>query len=131
MVDIINRICMVLEWTLEEASLLQDRPFSASASVYISVYISRDSELLSGDDERYQTGKQRLCMRLVLVSFTLIYSCMCTNYYTFTAACALILSSLCRGVGGGGILCGYMCFVKPVVIKVLYCASIQKHNCHQ
>ena len=29
-------ICMVLEWTPEEASLLQDRPFSAAASVYIS-----------------------------------------------------------------------------------------------
>ena len=28
--------CMVLEWTPEEASLLQDRPFSAAASVYIS-----------------------------------------------------------------------------------------------
>ena len=27
---------MVLEWTPEEASLLQDRPFSAAASVYIS-----------------------------------------------------------------------------------------------
>ena len=27
---------MVLEWTGEEASLLQDRPFSAAASVYIS-----------------------------------------------------------------------------------------------
>ena len=30
-------VCMVLEWTPEEASLLQDpRPFSAAASVYIS-----------------------------------------------------------------------------------------------
>ena len=32
-------ICMVLvhvTWTPEEASLLQDRPFSAAASVYIS-----------------------------------------------------------------------------------------------
>ena len=27
---------MVLEWTPEEASLLQDRPFSAAVSVYIS-----------------------------------------------------------------------------------------------
>ena len=27
---------MVLEWTPEEVSLLQDRPFSAAASVYIS-----------------------------------------------------------------------------------------------
>ena len=27
---------MVLEWTPEEASLLQDRPFSAAASVYIA-----------------------------------------------------------------------------------------------
>ena len=29
-------ICMVLEWTPEEASLLQDRPLSAAVSVYIS-----------------------------------------------------------------------------------------------
>ena len=29
-------ICMVLEWTPQEASLLQDRPFSAAASVYIA-----------------------------------------------------------------------------------------------
>ena len=27
-----NTICMVLEWTPEEASLLQDRPVSAAAS---------------------------------------------------------------------------------------------------
>ena len=39
-----NRICMVLEWTPEETSLLQDRPFSAAAS---SVYISRSM----GDSE--------------------------------------------------------------------------------
>ena len=31
-----NRICIVLEWTPEEASLLQDRGQSAAASVYIS-----------------------------------------------------------------------------------------------
>ena len=31
-----NTICMVLEWTPEEASLLQDQPFSAAALVYIS-----------------------------------------------------------------------------------------------
>ena len=36
---------MVLEWTPEEASLLQDRPFSAAASVYIS------SEACMGDSE--------------------------------------------------------------------------------
>ena len=36
---------MVLEWTPEEASLLQDRPFSAAASVYISSEACmRDSE---------------------------------------------------------------------------------------
>ena len=34
-----NRICIVLEWTPEEASLLQDRQSAAA-----SVYISRDSE---------------------------------------------------------------------------------------
>ena len=30
------RVALVLEWTPEEASLLQDRSFSAAASVYIS-----------------------------------------------------------------------------------------------
>ena len=60
-----NRICMVLEWTPEEGSLLQDRPFSAAASVYIS-------------REAWETqNHQTFCMRLVLLSFTLMYSCMC------------------------------------------------------
>ena len=35
---------MVLEWTPEEASLLQDRPFSVAASVYISSEARGDSE---------------------------------------------------------------------------------------
>ena len=61
---------MVLEWTLEEASLIQDRPFSAAASVYMG-----DSE--PPDIFQHQLlgtlgpGDRRLCMRLVLVSFTL------------------------------------------------------------
>ena len=68
---------MVLEWTPEEASLLQDRPFSAAASVYISseaweTQIFSSISLLG----TLGPGDRRLCMRFVLVSFTLIYSCI-------------------------------------------------------
>ena len=73
---------MVLEWTPEEASLLQDQPFSAAASVYIS----REA----WEAQKHQTfpasvtlgpGDRRLCMRLVLVSFTLLYSCIIIPLY--------------------------------------------------
>ena len=57
---------MVLEWTPEEASLLQDRPFSAAASVYISREAWEAQTFSSISDH----GDRRLCMRLVLVSFT-------------------------------------------------------------
>ena len=77
---------MVLEWTPKEARLLQDRPFSAAVSVYIS------SE--AWETQNHQTfssisllgtlgpGDSRLCTRLVLVSFTLIYSCPIIHYET-------------------------------------------------
>ena len=59
-----NRICIVLEWTPEEASLLQDRPSPAAAA-------------LKG------TGHQTFCMRLVLVSFTLLpIAAACSVHYT-------------------------------------------------
>ena len=60
---------MVLEWTPEEASLLQDRPFSAAASVYISreAHQTFSSISLLGT---LGPGDRRLCMRLVPVSFT-------------------------------------------------------------
>ena len=54
---------MVLEWTPEEANLLQDRPFSAAASVYISreaweaQTLSSISELRTrGQETLYETG---------------------------------------------------------------------------
>ena len=56
---------MVLEWTPEEASILQDRPFSFSAAV--SVYISREA---SRDPEDQGTGD--FLVSLVFVSFTLL-----------------------------------------------------------
>ena len=56
--------CLVLEWTPEEASLLQDRPFSAAALVYISREAWEAQTFSSISEDR------RLCMRLVLVSFT-------------------------------------------------------------
>ena len=59
---------MVLEWTPEEASLLQDRPFSAAASVYISRE-AWEAQTFSSISE-LRTRDRRLCMRLVLVSFT-------------------------------------------------------------
>ena len=61
---------MVLKWTPEEASLLQDRLFSTVASVYIS----RDA----WETQNHQTfsrislvgtlgpGERRLCMKLAL-----------------------------------------------------------------
>ena len=69
---------MVLEWTPQEATLLQDRPLSAAASVYIS----REAWETQNNLTFYSIsplgtlgpGDRRLC-RLVLVSFTLIYSC--------------------------------------------------------
>ena len=61
-------ICMVLEWTAGEASLLQDGPFSAAASC--SLHLKRSM----GDSEppHFPTGytlgpgDRRLCTRLVL-----------------------------------------------------------------
>ena len=40
---------MVLEWTPEEASLLQDRPFSAASSAYISreAWVSQNHDTFS------------------------------------------------------------------------------------
>ena len=74
---------MVLEWTPEEASLLQDRPFSL---------LQRQSTSQAKHGRLRTTrhfpasvywvpgslgpGDRRLCMRLVLVSFTLFYSCI-------------------------------------------------------
>ena len=66
---------MVLEWTPEEASLLQDRPFSAAASVYISREAWADSE--PPDIFQHQsTGYLRTRGQETLyeTSFTLIYS---------------------------------------------------------
>ena len=58
-----NRICIVLEWTPEEASLLQDQPS----------LLQRPSISQGNIGDSHQT----FCMRLVLVSFTLlICSCM-------------------------------------------------------
>ena len=57
----INRICIVLEWTPEEANLLQDRP---SLAVCCSVSLH-----LKGTWETQ--NHQKFCMRLVLVSFTI------------------------------------------------------------
>ena len=67
---------MVIEWIPEEASLLHDRPFSATASVYISIEawetqtFSSISLLgtLGPGDTLYQTG--------ACVIHT-IYNCMC------------------------------------------------------
>ena len=61
---------MVLEWTPEEASLLQDRPFSAAASVYISREAWEAQTFSSISELRTRGHDRRLCMRLVLVSFT-------------------------------------------------------------
>ena len=61
---------MVLEWTPEEASLLQDRPFSAAASVYISreaweaQTLSSISELRTrGQETLYETCACISCIR--------------------------------------------------------------------
>ena len=60
---------VVLEWTPEEASLLQDRPFSAAASVYIS----RDAWETQNNHQTFSSisllgtlgpRDRRLCMRL-------------------------------------------------------------------
>ena len=69
---------MVLEWTPEEVSLLQDRPFSAAASC--SLHFKRSMGDSEPDLFQHQsTGYLRTTGQetLVLVSFTLIYSCMC------------------------------------------------------
>ena len=72
--DLGRWICKVLEWTPEEASLLQDRPFSAAASVYISREAWETQNHQTFSSISLGPGDRRLCMRLVLVSFTLIYS---------------------------------------------------------
>ena len=66
---------MVLEWTPEEASLLQDRPFSAAASVYISSE-AQNHQTYSSIDQSTGYLRTRGQERLVLVSFTLIYTCI-------------------------------------------------------
>ena len=95
---------MVLEWTPEEASLLQDRPSSAAASVYISRRLRTIT---------YFPASCSLCMRLALHVHCQPFSvtseesldfmmsecmkpCACvihTNLHTLSAACALVLSS--------------------------------------
>ena len=65
-------------WTPEEASLLQDRPFSATASVYISseAWETQNHQTFSSISLLGTLGPgDRKLMILVLVSFTLIYSC--------------------------------------------------------
>ena len=52
-----NRICIVLEWTPEEASLLQDRPSLAACCSVKGTWETQNH--------------QKFCMRLVLVSFTI------------------------------------------------------------
>ena len=73
---------MVLEWTPEEASLLQDRPFSAAASVYISreAWETQNHQTFSSISllGTLGPGDRRLCMR---TSFTLIYSCIIIPLY--------------------------------------------------
>ena len=63
---------MVLEWTPEKASLLQDRPFSAAASVYISreAWVTRTFSSISLLGT-LGPGDRRLFMRLVLVNLQL------------------------------------------------------------
>ena len=62
---------MVLEWTPEEASLLQDQPFSAAASVYISTE-AWETQNHQTFFQHQSTGypRTRGQERLVLVSFT-------------------------------------------------------------
>ena len=60
--------------------VLEDRPFSAAASVYISreAWETQNHQTFSSISllGTLGPGDRRLCMRLVLVSFTLIYSCI-------------------------------------------------------
>ena len=51
--------CIVLEWTPEEISLLQDRPFSAAQEKHGRLRTTRH---FPAPEDR------RLCMRIVLVS---------------------------------------------------------------
>ena len=73
---------MVLEWTPEEASLLQDRSFSAAASVCIS----REAWETQNHHTIFQhqsTGYLRTRGQETLyeTSFTLIYSCIIIPLY--------------------------------------------------
>ena len=56
---------MVLEWTPEEASLLQDRPFSAAASVYISIlYPNKQTNRIYKGHEDYWRPLNSKCVKM-------------------------------------------------------------------
>ena len=63
-------VCMVLEWTPEEPSLFQDRPFSAVTSVYTSreTWETQNHRTFSSTSllGTLGPGDRRLCMRLAL-----------------------------------------------------------------
>ena len=68
---------MVLEWTPEEASLHQDRPFSAAASVYI-LREARETQKPPDISSipllgTLGPGDRRLCMRLELHLYETLY----------------------------------------------------------
>ena len=67
---------MVLEWTPEEASLLQDRPFFAAASVYISREArDREAQTFSSISELRTRGQETLyetCVCVILNSCIII-----------------------------------------------------------
>ena len=79
---------MVLEWTREEASLRQDRPFSAAVSVHLKRSMG-DSALVCWIPE-----DQTLYETCVLVSFTLIYMCIIIetlHHRPLCASCVVLL----------------------------------------
>ena len=60
---------MVLEWTPEEASLLQDQPFSAAALVYRCMGNSEPPDIFQHQSTGYLSlgpGDRRLCVPCVV-----------------------------------------------------------------